>query len=235
MNQKTIAILTIGQTPRRDITQDLRRFLPEEIHLTEYGALDGLTAEQAEELFGYRGRGELLITRIGSQGRMITVSGERIMSHMQTCIDRAETDGAQLLLMACTGIFPDYRHRVPLLLPGAGQRVHTLERAAGRPVGVVIPNLSQQGQIARWWKASGAQTTLLEAADPFGASGQVLQAALRLKEAGARVLCLDCFGYTAAQREAVAQATGLETVLPRAVLCQMAQRLLFNSEVRCGI
>lgn len=226
MNGHTIAILTIGQTPRRDITDDLRPFLPETVRLSEYGALDGLTAEQAKARFGYDGRGELLITRVGGEGEMIPVSGEKIMAQMQTCIDSAQADGAQMLLLACTGVFPQYRHRVPLLLPGDCQREQTLRRAAGKPVGVVIPSQEQREQIAQWWQASGAEALLIEPADPFGHPEQVVQAALRLKAAGAKVLCLDCFGYTEAQQAAVVRATGLETVLPRAVLCQIAGELL---------
>lgn len=229
MKPKTIAILTIGQTPRRDITTDLEGFLPDGVGLAEYGALDGLTAEQAAKQFGYDGRGERLITRMGPAGAMLSVSGEKIMAQLQTCIHRAEADGAQLLLLACTGIFPQYRHRVPLLLPGACQREQTLKLTAGAAVGVVIPNPDQREQITQWWQASGAENLLLDVADPFGDPQQVVQAALRLKTAGAKVLCLDCFGYTAAQQAAVARVTGLETVLPRAVLCQMARELLANS------
>jgi hypothetical protein len=42
--------------------------------------------------------------------------------------------------------------------------------------------------------------------------------AQQLQEAGAKVLCLDCFGYTTHQQKAVAALTGLPTVLPREVL-----------------
>ena len=47
----TIAVITIGQSPRPDITSDLRKLLPEGVCMTEYGALDGLTRQQAEEQF----------------------------------------------------------------------------------------------------------------------------------------------------------------------------------------
>ena len=44
----TIAVITIGQSPRPDITSDLRKLLPEGVCMTEYGALDGLTRQQAD-------------------------------------------------------------------------------------------------------------------------------------------------------------------------------------------
>lgn len=228
MEQKTIAVLTIGQTPRADITDDLKAFLPHTVRLQEYGALDGLTRGQAQTHFGYEGRGELLITRMGVNRDMISLSGEKIMAQMQVCIDKAQREGARVLLMGCTGLFPDYRHSVPLLLPGRCQREHTLMLAGTAPVGVVIPNLDQKEQITQWWREVGNPQLLMAVADPFGDTDTVVRAAQELKTAGANVLCLDCFGYTAAQQAAVIRETGLETVLPRAVVCQMARVLLEN-------
>ena len=100
----TIAVITIGQSPRPDITSDLRKLLPEGVCMTEYGALDGLTRQQAEEQFGYRGRGELLITRMGGSGSSLKVDGDSIMGQLQTCICRAQEDGADAALIACTGV-----------------------------------------------------------------------------------------------------------------------------------
>ena len=48
-----ISMLTIGQTPRPDISGDLRQLLPPHWELREYGALDGLTRREAETLCGY--------------------------------------------------------------------------------------------------------------------------------------------------------------------------------------
>ena len=151
----TIAVITIGQSPRPDITSDLRKLLPEGVCMTEYGALDGLTRQQAEEQFGYRGRGELLITRMGGSGSSLKVDGDSIMGQLQTCICRAQEDGADAALIACTGVFPDYEHQIPLLLPGEAQRKATMNLAGEQLMGVVIPKEHQREQIAGWWRESG--------------------------------------------------------------------------------
>ncbi len=218
---KRIAVLTIGQTPRPDITADLQALLPG-VRLTEYGALDCLTREQAQTMLGYPGHGELLVTRMGQDREMIRLDGEKLMVRLQACIDRAEQAGAQALLMACTGKFPAYRHTVPLILPGVCQREETGELAAGRQIGVLIPNEDQREQIAGWWALCGLPQVLVAAADPFGPPEQIVRAAWMLKEQGAQVLCLDCFGYTLAHQAAVMEAAGLETVLPRRVIARQA-------------
>lgn len=216
----TIAVITIGQSPRPDITSDLQNLLPEGFRMTEYGALDGLTRQQAEERFGYRGRGELLITRMGGSGSALKVDGDRIMSQLQTCIHRAQADGADAALIACTGVFPDYEHQIPLFLPGEAQRKYTMKLAGDQLTGVVIPKEHQREQISGWWRDSGADNTLFGIADPYEDPRKIVEAALKLKAAGARVLCLDCFGYTTGQQADVQKATGLETVLPRTVLIE---------------
>lgn len=223
---KTIAVLSIGQTPRVDITEDLKNKLSKGFRLTEYGLLDGMSRKEAVEKLGYRGKGDKLITRMGQDRQMIELSDAAVMQQMQTCIERAEKDGADLMLMACTGDFPDYVCHVPLLFPGVSQRKRAIEIAHGAEIGVIIPNAGQKAQIAQWWKDCGVNVRLLETADPFGDTEEIVNAGHRLKCAGAAVLCMDCFGYTGAQQAAVCQATGLKTVLPREVLMEEAIRLL---------
>lgn len=220
-----VAMLTIGQTPRRDITDDLRRLLPEDITLREYGALDGLSRAEAEELCGYEGTGELLVTRLAEDTEIIRLSADKVFVRLQDCITRAEDEGAQVHLMACTGNFPDYIHQKPILYPGICQREAALR--LGGPVGVLIPNEDQRAQIASWWAECGAMDVLLEAADPFGAVSGVEETAKKLEEQGARVLCLDCFGFTLEQKLAAEEAAGLPAVLPREVLCQMVKEELY--------
>ena len=219
-----ISMLTIGQAPRPDISGDLRQLLPSHWEIREYGALDGLTRTEAERLCGYTGQGELLVTRMSGDSRQITLSAEIVFARLQNCITLAENEGADLHLMACTGNFPAYFHEKTILYPGVCQRQAALEQ--GRNVGVLIPNAAQTEQIAGWWAQWGANTVLLEAADPFGAASEVEQAAKRLKERGAQILCLDCFGYTLAHKQAAERAAGLPAVLPREVLCQMAKEEL---------
>lgn len=216
----TIAVITIGQAPRPDITQDLKRLLPENFRITEYGALDGLTRQEALSRFGYRGRGELLITRMGGSGQALKVDGDAIMRQLQTCIRRAEADGAHAAMIACTGIFPAYQHKIPLFLPGAAQRSQALRLAGDRPIGVLIPKEDQKEQITQWWRESGADNITFGIADPYGDPDEILRAAKELTAAGAQVLCLDCFGYTVCQQREVEQTTGLVTVLPRKTLIE---------------
>ena len=222
-----ISMLTIGQAPRPDISNDLRQLLPQDWELREYGALDGLTRREAEALCGYDGQGELLVTRMAGDSRQMELSAEKVFVRLQDCITLAEKEGADLHLMACTGNFPSYIHEKTILYPGVCQRQAAL--AIDRRVGVLIPNAAQTEQIRGWWAQCGAPHVLLAAADPFGPVSGVEDAARRLKAQGVHILCLDCFGYTLAHKRAAEWAAGLSVILPREVLCQMAKEELLCS------
>jgi protein AroM len=45
-DHQTIGVVTIGQTPRRDIVPHLRSVLGDHIEIIEAGALDGLSEEE---------------------------------------------------------------------------------------------------------------------------------------------------------------------------------------------
>ncbi len=222
---KTIAVLTIGQTPRSDICNDFRALLPPDIALTEFGVCDGLSERAIEERFGYRGTGNMLVTRLRN-GALVKLSEAAVLLGMQDCITRAEASGTLLQIVACTGVFPAYHHSRPLLFLGSLHRKSAISQAQGAPIGVLVPVAEQCEQIASWWRTAGIQAPLLEVADPFGSISEIVAAAMRLSERGARVLCMDCFGYSLQARDRAAQETKLKIILPREELVHEAVHIL---------
>ena len=52
---KTIGIVTIGQTPREDVVEEMKSFFGEGINILERGVLDGLSLEQAKCIIRKKG------------------------------------------------------------------------------------------------------------------------------------------------------------------------------------
>lgn len=50
MNKKRVGFLTIGQSPREDITAEVKPLLAANIEVVEYGLLDDLSAERIGSL-----------------------------------------------------------------------------------------------------------------------------------------------------------------------------------------
>jgi len=102
------------------------------------------------------------------------------------------------------------------------------ESAGPTRVGVICPLPEQQGfTVAKFSPRLGGQHVLTAAASPYTGSAEELAAAgIALRDAGAQLLALDCIGYTAAMRDAVAAETGLPVVLARSVAARLAAEVL---------
>ena len=110
-----LGLVTIGQSPRDDVMPQMMPFLPDNVDIRQVGALDGLgndeLAELAREPDGYE-----LLTRL-RDGSAITVGREQIVSLVQARIHQLEGEGADLILLMCTGEFPTLRSDVLLVEP----------------------------------------------------------------------------------------------------------------------
>ena len=212
------ALLYIGQTPREDITSEIRALLPSAVRLREYGFLDGLSEGELDAL---RAREDepCLITRL-RDGRSAAVSEKRILPFASRACALAEREGADAAVLMCTGAFPPLGGRVPLIT--AHEAVHGGVPLPA-PLGVVAPEKRQAEQMVRWW---GEQAPLLDFASPYGEEQAVVDAAKRLKARNAQAICLDCMGYTNRQAERVFQQTGLPVFTPRRMVAQAILRML---------
>lgn len=219
-----LAAITIGQSPRDDMTADLLRRLPPEISLVQYGALDGYTMEEAQRLYGCVPGEPVLVSRMrdGNQIRLCERHGEALV---QACIDRAERDGAEAILLLCTGQFPALRHTVALIRPQPLEYDTAKSLADGRKIAVMVPDPEQVEPIGSRWRAHGMDVTVVSASPYLGLAG-VEAAARTLRNSGAALLCLDCMGYTLEMKRAAAQASGLSVLLPRTLAASIAAELL---------
>ena len=74
MKKKKLAVITIGQSPRVDMTDDVRSRLPQDIEMVEYGALDPYTLQEVTERFRPLPGDEVLVSRM-RDGRQAKFAG----------------------------------------------------------------------------------------------------------------------------------------------------------------
>lgn len=67
-----IDMVTIGQSPRTDITPELKKFISSDIEFLGKGALDGLTLDEVRKLEPKGANDVLLFTRV-KDGTSVTV------------------------------------------------------------------------------------------------------------------------------------------------------------------
>lgn len=221
-----LGIITIGQTPRTDLTPELQGWLPG-VELVERGALDGLSSHEIHDLRPQPGD-EVLTSRL-ADGTAAIVAAEPITAKIQLAIRALEPD-VDAILLACTGGFPEFEHHVPLIKPDSVITHSTAALAIfDRPVGVICPLPEQAEETRHKFQVhlpAGAPV-LTESASPYtGTETELKAAGGLLRDRGASFIVLDCIGYTEAMRRTVAATSGLPVLLARSVVARLAAELL---------
>jgi protein AroM len=220
-----IGLLTIGQSPRPDhLARDVAAATPT-ARVIERGALDGLTRDQLTS-FAPHDDDYRLVTLL-ADGTSVVIAKRFILERLQRQITALEDEGADVVLLMCTGEFPPFAHRVPLILPQRPLYGIALGLAEGGRVASLTPLTTQVEQARRKWHALGAPDAIVLAADPYGPdpSSAVAAAAAEAAAAGATVLFGDCFGYDAAMGAAARRAFPGSVVIARSMAARIAAEI----------
>lgn len=87
---KRLALVTIGQAPRVDITPDMMRGFEDTYDITEFGALDGMTREEVAALAPKDGE-ERLVSRM-VDGEEVVCSHAAIEARLADLFARIDAD-----------------------------------------------------------------------------------------------------------------------------------------------
>ena len=215
-----LGLVTIGQTPRTDLVPHLSRYWPG-VQVLEAGALDGLTSGQVRDT-PIRPGDEQLTSRL-ADGSSVAFGRDLILERLQGCISGLERDGADAVLLMCTGTFPAFDHDRPLL-SAHSLLLGAVAALADGPLGVLCP-LPEQAEGSRA-KFAHLGEVLVEVRDPYRDDAEQLrEAAGALVRRGATTLVMDCMGYTDEQR-ATARAAGVPVILARSVVARLAAEVV---------
>lgn len=218
-----LAAITIGQTPRVDITADILPLMPEGMQLREYGALDDFSYEEIMERFTPEEGDEVLVSRM-RDGRQAKFTERFVTPLVQKKINQAEADGAQAIILFCTGVFPHFEHRVIFVEPQPLFHAVVQKLADGRKIGLLVPEADQVEQAYRFWGESGIQVEVTHAS-PYLEFEKVRQAASFFKGKDLAFVCTDCMGYSAQMKRAVEEVCGLPVILPRTLVMRIVNEL----------
>ncbi|MEW6031816.1 MAG: AroM family protein [Bacillota bacterium] len=224
---RTLGLLTIGQSPRRDVTPDIQAYLRalpglQALRVLEAGALDGLAPAAIRRLAPAGGE-PALVTRLRT-GKAVLVAERAIPPLLEGQTRRLVEQGAEVLALLCTGNLPEIRAPVPILQPQPLMRHLVAAAFPGARLGVIVPLPEQTADARRRWEAFARTLTpegaaAVESASPYSPDpGALSAAAASLRAWGAGVVVLDCMGYTPAMRRAVREICAAPVILPRTVV-----------------
>lgn len=218
-----IGAITIGQSPRTDITKDILPLLPSNMQIVEYGALDDMTSEEVSAAFHPSQEDEILVSRM-RDGSQVKFTEKFVTPLVQQKIKQAETDGVSAIILFCTGVFPEFEHDVLFLEPQPLFHSIAANLAGRKKIGVLVPEPDQIEQAHHFWGKKGISIEAASAS-PYLQFEKIVEAADFFCDKDLAFICTDCMGFTMEMKHAIQEKTGLPVLLPRTlvvqILCEM--------------
>ena len=150
MAKKLIGALTIGQSPRPDLTTPLRQVLPDGFEVREAGALDGLSTADIPPTAG---AAYPLTTQL-QDGSLVMVEESFLLPRLQQVLASLEANGAVASILLCAGTFAVLQAARPFFKPFAISR-HVLNSLGLKSLGLIAPIPQQVAPIRQRWLAAG--------------------------------------------------------------------------------
>ncbi|GAF65642.1 hypothetical protein BTS2_2540 [Bacillus sp. TS-2] len=214
-----VGILTIGQSPRVDVTPAISRILGNEVEVIEQGGLDRLSEDNLLSIKPSEDE-TVYISKLRN-GKSVKIGKTKLLPLLQEELIDLEQK-VDIVIMLCTGDFPTLKTTKPILFPDK-LLSNILEAVLKKneTLGIIIPLEEQRLTLIEKWKEI-TPTIEVEVASPYDATSDVEGAAKRLKEKGATTIVLDCMGYNE-QHKNQAKKSGLPIILSSYMTARIAQ------------
>jgi len=219
---KTIGIITIGQSPRADVVPEMMRVLGRGYEAVEAGALDGHTREELRQL--EIGPGDQLLVSRMRDGAEVRITEEFVVPLIQRRIHELEERGVDIILLLCSGRFPEFESEALVVTPSEIVRGAVDAALRRGRLGVVYPAREQLADAAREWSREGREVHL-DAASPYGSEEELAGLAERLAERGLDLILLNCMGFTRRMKQLVRERTGRPVIQANALVARVLKEL----------
>lgn len=216
-----VGLITIGQAPRTDITDDIAARLPDDIDIVEAGALDNYEDAATVEAELAPGEDDPVFITTMRDGSTVLVDRDGAASEVANRIGELESE-VDAVGILCTGEFPHFESSVPVLETGALLRSWADAIVPHGRLGVLMPKPEQAAQIRAEW--SGERDIRAAAASPYDDRESVRDAAAELGDVD--LVLLKCMGYDYETKRTVREVTDTGALLPRSLLTKAITELL---------
>ncbi|WP_017473594.1 AroM family protein [Amphibacillus jilinensis] len=224
--QNQVGIITIGQSPRRDLFPEITRFFNNHVAFIQRGVLDQCTVQTLASIKPLPNE-NTLVSKL-NDGTQVKMAKTRILPIIQTLIDQFNHhDNVSLIILACTGYFKPFNSDLPIIYPDylLNHVTKGLLRDTDH-IGVIVPLIEQSDAIKEKWQLAGFNVTAVACSPYHYSEQQLVEATKQLDQTDISVIVLDCIGYTQIMKETVQRYTSKPVVLSRNVVFSNAAELL---------
>lgn len=223
--KRKLGAITIGQSPRVDVIPEMLPYLGENVEVIQAGALDGLTYEEILQ-FEPEKDDYVLVSKL-RDGRSVKFAERYILPRLQACIDRLESEGVDVILFICTGVFPDiFASSKPILYPQKILHGVTPNLVDKGKLAVITPDKDQVLQSQKKWSETGVDVVVVNGS-PYAKDDELAKAIDELKKyKDLDIIVMDCIGYNQGMKNRVSEETGVPVILARAIVARVLGEIL---------
>ncbi|KAF5353104.1 hypothetical protein D9758_008707 [Tetrapyrgos nigripes] len=236
-----LGLITIGQSPRPDLTTELAPPLPG-VTFVERGVLNGLSSSEIASLHpSPDDPHDIPLTTRLLDGSSCIIGECAVVARMPALIKSLEDDeGVDCIMLACTGHFPPFPHRKPLFIPDHLISYGTaalIEGIGATTVGILSPLAEQMEHSGEKFAVGLKQEKEKDVkfvhafCSPYTGTKerreeQFRKASRGLVDKGAQLIAMDCMGFTEEMRKVVAMEARVPVILARSVAARFAAEVL---------
>jgi len=221
---KKIGIITIGQSPRKDVVPEMTPFFGNNVEVLEAGALDGLTPDQVKTYYPENGMTHL-VSRM-RDGTEIIVAKEKLIPRIETAIIDLNRKSVSLILLLCVGSFPQFESACLIVEP---QKIvdHCIEGLIGAShrLGIVIPIAEQEDWVRETFSELTTSITVT-VASPYAGQNDLPAAAAILNEAACDLIVMYCMGFNRQLTRPIREITAKPVIVSSAIVARTIGELL---------
>ena len=220
---KKIGVITIGQSPRPDVVGEILRVLGKEYEVVEKGALDDYTAEEVKDIQLKPGE-HLLVTKLRN-GQEIKISHELVVSRIQSCVDFLEKTKVDIILLLCTGKFPEFNSKHLIIQPSEIVRGTVVASIRRGKLAVILPAREQIPKMTS--NAYGAEVKIYyDSASPYGSIEELKEMAKRVSKENVDLVFLNCMGFTHEMKLIVKDITNKPVIQSSSLVGRVIQEIV---------
>jgi len=185
------------------------------------GGLDGLSQRELEAFGKTTPQYPLMVRLADAMTREVDMA--ELLPHLFRQAQALHADGADCVVLMCSGGFPEFGLSVPVLRPAALLLAASSVLATRGRVGLISPIASQQAPAAAFWTEKGF-TPSSAFASPFDPQA-VREAAAGLAARQVEVIVLDCMSFTDESLNLVKSCVSVPVLSPMRLVQAFLQAL----------